>query len=493
MTDKPTADTVVNRYFLLSLLIWSGLVLASYAWYDLQERKEAFESATREARAILDRDNAYRQWLVEQGGVYIRPSARLPQDPYLVHPHKHVVTRDGIALTLLNPAFVLREVQARQFDPARGRSKVVSTRPLNPENAADAWESQALDQLGNGLDRIELVAGPQGGAVRALRPFFVAEACVQCHSDFMVNELAGAISTTVAMAPYLALNHETKEATMISHGVIWLFGLGGILFTYGRVRQHETRQREWARSVSDMNAELERRVAERTEALTTALHEIESFSYSVSHDLRAPLRALNGYAHLLKETQAGRLDEESRSMLERIAYNAEKMGRLIDDILEYSRTAREPLNRSRVGLDVLLRELAAEAREQQASARIHIGRLPDVEGDPVMLRQLFSNLIANALKFSAGRAEPRIDVEADVEDGMAHIRVRDNGAGFDMAYAGKLFQLFQRLHRESEFPGTGVGLAIVKRIVERHGGRIWAEAKPDAGATFHLTLPLHRG
>lgn len=483
-------DKTLQRDFYLILAAWSLLVAASFAWYFWQENKGLSETAAKEARAILDRDNAYRHWLVEQGGVYVRPSEKLPGDPYLKHPQRDVVTTAGMRLTLLNPAFVLREVQTRQADPMRGRSRVVSLTPLNPQNAADAWERRGLDSLAGGNDRFEIVDSPAGAQMRAMRPFFASPPCLACHPDFADGQLAGAITASVPLAPYQELNNTELRAAALGHGTIWVAGLAGIGLAHRRRRQHAGQQRAWALSLESMNVELERRVAARTEELTRALRELEAFSYSVSHDLRAPLRALNGYAHLLRESQGDKLDAEQRGMFERIARNAEKMGELIDDILEYSRTGREPLKRAAVDLDVLARDVVREQAEHHPAARIDIAPLPPVVGDPIMLRQVFANLVANALKFSARRAQPVVEIGASVDNGMAHCFIRDNGAGFDMAHAGKLFQLFQRVHHEREFPGTGVGLAIVKRIIERHGGRVWAEAAPDAGATFHFTLPL---
>jgi signal transduction histidine kinase len=483
-------DKTLQRDFYLLMAAWSTLVAASFAWYFWQESKSLAVTATKEARAILDRDNAYRHWLVEQGGVYVKPSEKLPGDPYLKHPQRDVVTTAGMRLTLLNPAFVLREVQTRQLDAMRGRSRVVSVTPLNPQNAADDWERRGLDSLAGGNDRFEIVDAPEGAQMRAMRPFFASPPCLACHPDFADGQLAGAITTSVPLAPYHEINNTELRVAALSHGAIWFAGLAGIGLAHRRRRQHAGQQRTWTRSLESMNVELERRVTARTEELTRALHELEAFSYSVSHDLRAPLRALNGYAHLLKESQGDKLDAEQRRMFERIARNAEKMGELIDDILEYSRTGREPLKRAAVDLDVLARDIVREQAEHHPAARIDIVPLPPVVGDAIMLRQVFANLVANALKFSAQRAKPVVEIGASVENGMAHCFIRDNGAGFDMAHAGKLFNLFQRVHHESEFPGTGVGLAIVKRIIERHGGRVWAEAAPDAGATFHFTLPL---
>lgn len=237
-----------------------------------------------------------------------------------------------------------------------------------------------------------------------------------------------------------------------------------------------------------LSSTLEQRVAERTADLERANAEQESFSYSVSHDLRAPLRALNGYASILAAEERDNLTQNGRALLDRIAHNAVRMGELIDDLLQFSRLGREQLRREEANLAELAQDAANELREQYPATRFTIGQLPVVSGDMAMLRQVFANLIGNAFKFSARRGDAAVEIGVEARDGERVIFVRDNGAGFDMNYAQKLFGVFQRMHRESEFPGTGVGLAIVKRIVERHGGRVWAEAALDEGAAFYFTL-----
>lgn len=245
--------------------------------------------------------------------------------------------------------------------------------------------------------------------------------------------------------------------------------------------------------MADLNAELERRVARRTELLTEANRELEAFSYSVSHDLRAPLRAIDGFSRILAEEQAGRLDEEGRRLLRVVSENARKMGRLIDDLLAFSRSSRAEVRRVRVDMGELARAAFAEARPASPSAdrvELRIGELPPAVGDPALLRQVWTNLVGNAVKFSSGVERPVVEIEGEVDGQRAVYRVRDNGAGFDMAYAHKLFGVFQRLHAPSEFGGTGVGLALVKRIVARHGGDVAAEGAVGRGAVFSFWFPL---
>jgi light-regulated signal transduction histidine kinase (bacteriophytochrome) len=235
--------------------------------------------------------------------------------------------------------------------------------------------------------------------------------------------------------------------------------------------------------------ELELRVKERTAALEAANKELESFSYSVSHDLRAPLRAVDGYAQMLTEDYGERLDDEGRRLLGVVRTSAGQMGRLIDDLLKFSQVGRRALARSPLDMRALASEVAAELGSAYPKARIELGALPVLEGDRALLRHVWSNLIGNALKYSAQKDAPRVHISGRVEGAENIYTVRDNGAGFDMRYYEKLFNVFQRLHREDEFEGTGVGLAIVQRVVVRHGGRVWGEGVPGEGASFHFALP----
>ena len=306
------------------------------------------------------------------------------------------------------------------------------------------------------------------------------------------NEIDGIrrLMTELDTVEQRALQARVAQSAGSTHNTIALLGLGAFLqlvllaSVYVLIHHDITERRRVAKELRS-----------RGELLQAANKELEAFSYSVSHDLRAPLRHIDGYAALLSKTAGDTLNDKARRYLQTISDSAKQMGQLIDDLLVFSRMGRQDMLQTTVSQDQLIKtvlhDLRLDLQGRAISWTMH--PLPNVSGDPAMLRQVFVNLISNALKFTATRPEAKIEIGVakqgprDVE-----VFVRDNGVGFDMQYVGKLFGVFQRLHRKDEFEGTGIGLANVRRIIHRHGGRTWAEGALDQGATFYFSLPLAR-
>ena len=334
-----------------------------------------------------------------------------------------------------------------------------------------AAETKAIEELHNGgFDAVKQMA-LEGAAKDEL---------------FEIHRIVGEME----MSERQALRRRVLESSAVTTNTIVLLGIGAALqlvllaSVYYLIRHDITERRRVANELT-----------RRGSLLEAANKELESFSYSVSHDLRAPLRHIDGYASLLRKAAAESLNDKASRYLETISASAKQMGQLIDDLLVFSRMGRQEMLRTRVDLNNLIATILSDLRLDLQGRDISwtIDPLPEVPGDSAMLRQVFVNLITNAVKFTSTRpkAEITIGIEHQTFEEIVMF-VRDNGVGFNMEYVSKLFGVFQRLHRIDEFEGTGIGLANVRRIVHRHGGRTWAEGKIDQGATFYVALPTRR-
>lgn len=301
---------------------------------------------------------------------------------------------------------------------------------------------------------------------------------MQAFEGKLLHERSGAVER---------ITRHTKRWIVFGTAGVYLVILAAVFFLSREMRERERAESALRRA----NDSLTRRAGQ----LETANKELDSFSYSISHDLRIPLRAVTGYARMIEEDYADKVGDEGRRFLKVIRDNSKRMSDLIDDLLNFSRLGRKEIAAAQVDMNELVAAVVndMQGRESYPSARIAIEPLPAAWGDRTLLYQVWVNLISNALKYSAKTEHPVVRISGTVDKSEAVYSVSDNGVGFDMQYYDKLFGVFQRLHSNDEFSGTGVGLAIVQRIVNRHGGRVWAEGKPNEGAEFFFSIPLAEG
>lgn len=268
-----------------------------------------------------------------------------------------------------------------------------------------------------------------------------------------------------------------------------LYNADGSLKGFAKVTRDITQQKSLEAENLLLHGQLEDKVRQRTRELEIVNKELEAFSYSVSHDLRTPLRAISGYSMMLKDDYGSKLDVEGNRIMDAIVANTKMMGQLIDDLLTFSKMARLETVSERIDMTRLVERCLEDLSREQSNHIITVAALPPCSGDITMFRQVWFNLLANAIKYSSKKEKPQIEIGSTDDPGFHVYYVKDNGVGFDMKYANKLFGVFQRLHRQDEFEGTGLGLALVKRIISKHGGDIWADASPNKGATFYFSVP----
>jgi PAS domain S-box-containing protein len=388
-------------------------------------------------------------------------------------------TGDGIAVFLLDiQARKMAELERENFvSLVENSAEFIGMRNL--QGVPIFINRAAMDLVG--LDTLQQAVGTTPA------DFFFEEDRAFMRDEFVPRVLRdGRAETEVRFRHF-----KTGEAIWMIYNAFIVRDSHGRPRATATVSRDITERKRAEQEIRQLNADLERRVVERTEQLEAANKELEAFSYSVSHDLRAPLRAVSGFSQIVLEDYGAQLPEEGKEHLQTICEGAQRMGMLIDDLLSFARLGRLPLTKQMVDAERLVRDSLDELQSEQKGRVLdmRVGELPACYVDAALLKQVWLNLLSNALKYTKKRELAVIEIGSTTENDTAVYFVRDNGTGFDMKYAGKLFGVFQRLHRQEDFAGTGVGLAIVQRIVNRHGGRIWADAAPDRGATFYFTLP----
>jgi signal transduction histidine kinase len=480
---------------LLAALSLTCLVILSMGWNYHHEKQHTKTLAINSARSHFQKDQAFRQWATSHGGVYVPASERTTPNPSLSHiPERDMITPSGRQLTLMNPAYMLRQIMAEYPGLYGVKGHITSLKPLNPDNAPDEWETQALQVFETGVKEVMMFTEVDGVPhLRLIRPMMTIKGCLKCHEHqgYKVGEVRGGVGVMVPMKYYLQLESSTILNMIWSHIIFWLLGVAMIIILHQRNKQLLFERVQAEQEIRTLNASLEQRVQQRTAELAAANKELDAFAFSVSHDLRAPLRAIDGFSQAVLEGYGNKLDDQGCLLLGRMRENSKVLAGLIEGLLTLSRSTRGKLQIRQVDLSTIAAEVLAELQEAEPERRVDCRIDPNLEakGDPRLMKALLENLIGNAWKFTAQvTGEAQIQVTFTEQKGQKVFQVRDNGAGFDMTYVNDLFKPFKRLHQIREFPGNGIGLATVQRIINRHQGHIWAEGRVGEGAVFTFTF-----
>ncbi len=483
-------NKAVLRYAVLALLGWSVLLSASLAWNLDRQREVTLELVRNTAYAHFNKDVAYRMWASNHGGVYVPPTEKTPPSPWLSHiPDRDIVTASGRKLTLMNPAYMLREMMQDYGELYGIKGRIVGIVYLNPNNKADPWEEEAIRQFAAGtLSEKQEISEIDGTPhLRLFRPFLMEESCQKCHGHlgFKNGDVRGGIGVSVSLAPYLESERRVISTITSTHAVLWLLGVIAIVLA---ARRSQGRLLDAHRMTMSLQ--------EKNKALESSNAELEAFAYVSSHDLREPLRNITSFSTLLTRRLDQRLDGDEREMLAIVSDAAQRMDELVRDLLELSRVGRdgEPFSPVDLGKAMAMAQKSLRVQIESSSAVITPpDAWPTVLENLGELSRVFMNLIANAIKYR-GKETPEIRIACkQAPDGNWRLEFHDNGIGIEpgLGYEERIFGLFQRLHKRNEFGGgTGIGLTISRKIIERHGGSIWAEsAGQDKGTVFFVTLP----
>jgi two-component system, chemotaxis family, sensor kinase Cph1 len=591
----------MKRVFWGMGVVWTGIVLGLFVQDIDAMRKVTAEMARKEALSHFNKDQASRLWAASHGGVYVPVTEKLAPNPYLAHvPARDIIGRDGTVLTLMNPAYMIREMMNHYSKLYGIRGHITSLKHLRSETAPDPWERSALLAFERGVGEVcetsEIEREPY---LRLMRPMFTEQSCLKCHLEqgYKEGDIQGGVSVSVPLATYLASQRQEMLEYGISFSVLWILGLAVIAFLgkktmrymgqqletegkyttvvessltgiyivqdgtiafandrFAEIHGYSTEEvvgmdslelvhpadRAFIREMRNQRmtgenapSEYEARGVKKNgevisvqrrntvidyggkpailgnvldvtalkkaesdsktyaEELERSNKELQDFAFIASHDLQEPLRKIRSFGDLLKSKCADSLDEQAQDFINRMQNAGGRMYELIQGLLAYSRVSTKASPHSQVDLNQALREALSnlEVRVKDVDAAIDAEALPTVDADPLQMTQLLQNLIGNAIKFQGDKERPQVKIYSRLCGDHVELSVEDNGVGFEEEHLERIFAPFERLHGRSEYEGVGMGLAICRKIVERHGGTITAKSTLGKGSTFIVKLP----
>jgi signal transduction histidine kinase len=476
----------------LGAILWTLVVGGSLYWNTSQVTRESRELARKEALTNLKKDLAFRLWGASHGGVYVSPDEQTPPNPYLAFmPDRDIITTTGKKLTLMNPAYMIRQIMEKYSDIYGVEGHITGLKVLNPTNVPDDWEKRALEAFDKGKkEYVELTDIKGAPFMRAMLPLVTEKPCLKCHAaqGYKVGDIRGGVSISVPFIPYNSIQQQTVTILKMTHGIFLILGLLFIFVLSKRMR-YRIIERERAEKQLDQYAQV---LQERNE-------ELRSFTHLISHDLREPLLLIRAFSDRLRKKHGDTVPQKALEYVKRISRASDRMQDLLDGLLKYARVETSAGRFRTVNLADEIKGVLSdlEVRILSTNANIEVGELPVIEADPLQMRQLIQNLIGNSLKYHRPDVAPEIKIDStlfqkDDTKKYCQITVQDNGIGFEKKYEKTIFDIFRQLHAHNQYEGAGVGLAICKKIVERHQGEITVRSEPGMGTTFTVELPLQQ-
>ena len=478
---------------LLSVVAWTILIAAFYFYLDSSNQDFAYKHALSEARTHFNKDVALRRWATSHGGVYVPISITTYPNPYLAHlPERDIETPSGKALTLMNPAYFLRQLQENYSELFGVKGHITSLKPLRPENHPDEWQKKALGKFEHGVQEYyEFIDYDGEPYLRLMQPVFAEEGCLKCHAyqGYSKGDVKGGVGVSVPMRSFLKQASDSSNKALITLSITWLLGCFGIL-TSGRIVAKYLSEKENAFKELVVNNKI---LDDKIRTIEELNKDLEAFDYTLSNALKVPIRHIRGFSQIIGDSVETGNTEELKSSAEVIHASGEQLSDLVDSILILSRANRQDVVREETDLVLLASHLIDRIKSERELPKlkwIAPDKL-DCRCDSSLIKIFLYNLLDNAAKYSAARGENQLVELGEITKGDSRVLyIRDNGIGFEMERVERLFVPFHSYHEDNDFEGLGLGLATAKRIIERHGGSLWAESEPEQGATFYFTVPI---